>query len=79
MSLELSGLVFLLREVFPYIHTWRFEHETDRHKITTLVLQYFFDLLQLVDESDSNRLRAILRDTCVFSLLNSESGMTLLK
>lgn len=76
MSLELPGLIFLLREVFPYIHTWRFENELDRHRITAHILQYFNDILQITDENHS---RSILRNTCVYSLLHLDSGMTLLR
>lgn len=74
--MELAGLIFLLREVFPFIHTWRFEHEHDRLRITAQTLQYFCDILQIADENTS---RAILRNTCVYSLLHLESGMTLLR
>lgn len=74
--MELAGLIFLLREVFPFIHTWRFEHELDRQLITGQVLQYFCDILQ-IDEENTNRL--ILRNTCVYSLLHLDSGMTLLR
>lgn len=74
--MELAGLIFLLREVFPFIHTWRFEHELDRQSITAAVLKYFCDILQIVDENVN---RSILRNTCVYSLLNLDSGMTLLR
>lgn len=74
--MELAGLIFLLREVFPFIHDWRFEDEIDRQRITAQVPQYFCDILQIPDEN-TNRL--ILRNTCVYSLLYLDSGMTLLR
>lgn len=76
VSLELPGLIFLLREVFPYIHTWRFENELDRQQILTQTLQHFCDVLKIEDE---NHARMILRNTCVYSLLNLDSGLTLLR
>lgn len=76
VPMELAGLIFLLREVFPFIHTWRFEHELDRQRITGQVLQYFCDILQIADENSN---RSILRNTCVYSLLHLDSGMTLLR
>lgn len=77
LSVELPGLIFLLREVLPYIHSWRFENEADRHTITTLVLQNFIDALpkQLPRHSK----RHLLRDTCAYSLLHLETGMTVLR
>lgn len=76
VPMELAGLIFLLREVFPFIHTWRFEHEADRQRITAHILQYFCDILQIPEENVS---RSILRNTCVYSLLHLDSGMTLLR
>lgn len=76
VAMEMAGLLFLLREVFPFIHTWRFEHETERQRITAQVLQYFCDILQIADE---NPHRSILRNTCVYSLLHLDSGLTLLR
>lgn len=74
--MEVAGLIFLLREVFPFIHSWRFENELDRLRLTSQILQYFCDILQIPDE---NTKRIILRDTCVYSLLNLDGGMTLLR
>lgn len=74
--MELAGLVFLLREVFPFIHTWRFEREVDRQRLTTQVLQYFCDILQIRDENVN---RSILRNTCVYSLLHLDGAITLLR
>lgn len=69
-------MVFLLREIFPHCHTFRFESEADLHEIYIFVMEYFFDILQSTDTSGE---RKILRDITVTSLLNLENGMTLLK
>lgn len=73
---ELPGLIFLLREIFPHCHTWRFERESDLHEIYTFVMEFFFELLQSEDQTVE---RILLRNTCVYSLLNLENGLTLLK
>lgn len=76
VSLELPGLIFLLREVFPYIQTWRFENELDRQHIMAQILQHFCYVLKISDDSGA---RLKLRNTCVYSLLHLDSGMTLLR
>ncbi|XP_038118197.1 nucleoporin Nup188 [Culex quinquefasciatus] len=79
-GVELPGLIFLLREVFPHAHTWRFENESERQKIYVFILQYLFEILQLSPEALKNDYpRTILRNVCVYSLLDLDNGMTLLK
>lgn len=77
LSVELPGLIFLLREVLPYLRSWRFENETDRHTITSLVLQSFIDVLP--KQLPKHSRRHVLRDTCAYSLLHLETGMTVLR
>lgn len=74
-SLELPGLIFLLREVFPYIETWRFDNEVERQQILVQILQHFCYVLKISDDSGA---RLILRNTCVYSLLHLDS-ITLLR
>lgn len=76
VKLELPGLIFLLREVFPYIQTWRFDNEVDRQQILIQILQHFCYALKISDDSEA---RLILRNTCVYSLLHLDSGFTLLR
>ncbi|XP_053685205.1 nucleoporin Nup188 [Sabethes cyaneus] len=79
-GVELPGLIFLLREVFPHAHTWRFEQEAERQKIYVFILQYIFEILQLSPETLKNDpARMVLRNVCVYSLLDLDNGMTLLK
>lgn len=79
-GVELPGLIFLLREVFPHAHTWRFEDESHRQKIHVFILQYMFEILQLSPEALKNDYpRTVLRNVCVYSLLDLDNGMTLLK
>lgn len=73
---ELSGLIFMLREIFPHIHGWRFECELARQRIYTQVMQSFLSVLQQGGDAAST---VLLRNTCVGSLLNVDNGMTLLR
>lgn len=76
VSLELPGLIFLLREVVPYIQNWRFENELDRQQILVQILQHLCEVLKISDNSGA---RLMLRNTCVYSLLHLDSGFTLLR
>ncbi|XP_058830469.1 nucleoporin Nup188 [Topomyia yanbarensis] len=79
-AIELPGLIFLLREVFPHVHTWRFEEEAERQKIYVFILQYLFEILQLSPDTLKNDYpRTVLRNVCVYSLLDLDNGMTLLR
>lgn len=78
--MELPGLIFLLREIFPYAHSWHFENEQDKYDILIFILQYIFLILQYSNnQSKNSAARILLRDISVFSLLNLENGVTLLK
>lgn len=79
-GVELPGLIFLLREVFPHAHTWRFENEAERQKVYVLIMQYLFEILQLSPEMLKNDYpRTVLQNVCVYSLLDLDNGLTLLK
>lgn len=75
-AVELPGLIFLLREIFP-CQSWRFDSKEDVHEIYIFAMEYFFEILQTSSTDDAGR--KLLRDTCTFSLLNLENGFTLLK
>ncbi|XP_055610232.1 nucleoporin Nup188 [Uranotaenia lowii] len=79
-GVELPGLIFLLREILPHAHTWRFECEAERQKIYVFILQYIFEILQLSPELlKSDYARTVMRNVCIYSLLDLDNGMTLLK
>lgn len=72
--------MFLLREIFPNAHQWRFENEQDKYDIYIFILQYLFDVLQLSNEQvKDDKARSTLRNICIYSLLNLENGITLLR
>uniref|UniRef100_A0A182PSF0 Nucleoporin NUP188 n=1 Tax=Anopheles epiroticus TaxID=199890 RepID=A0A182PSF0_9DIPT len=79
-GVELPGAIFLLREVLPYANNWRFETSSDRYRVLVFVVQYIYDILQLSEENlERDYARRVLRDACVYSLLNRDNGMVLLK
>lgn len=71
-------MIFLLREVYPYVNGWRFESELDRQRVITEVMKFFREILQL-PMSNKDAARTVLRNTCVYALLNVDSDMTLLR
>lgn len=77
-DIELAGLIFMLREVLPHMHGWRFAKDADRQLIYTMIFQYFLDILQTPDDPN-NAYRQLLRNVCVYSLLHLDNGMVLLR
>lgn len=67
IAVEVPNLIFMLREIFPHVEMWRFDKESDRQQIYTVMMQYFFEILQ------SSADQSLLRNICVFSLLNNNS------
>lgn len=65
----------MLREVFPHLHTWKFDSDKTRIEINTLILRYFFDTLQ----PSSNPQKKLLRQICIHSLLFLGNGVPLLR
>ncbi|CAD7013526.1 unnamed protein product [Ceratitis capitata] len=83
-KIEIPGLIFLLREVFPHMHAWGFQSETERHKIYTEIMGFVCDILDTVtslcDKNEPiNAEKQFLRDICIYSLSNMENGMVLLR
>lgn len=74
MAVEIPNLIFMLREIFPHVEMWRFDKESDRLKIYTIVMQYFFEILQMSSEQLRNdNMKTLLRNICVYSLLTNNS------
>nr|XP_036219125.1 nucleoporin NUP188 homolog [Bactrocera oleae] len=83
-KIEIPGLIFLLREVFPHMHAWGFQSQTERHKIYTEIMGFVCDILDTVTSLDDknekiNAEKQFLRDICIHSLSNIENGMVLLR
>lgn len=82
-QVEIPGLIFLLREVFPHMHAWRFRNPDEKNKIYAEIMGFICDILDAVtlvtSKDKKNRTKRLLRDICVYSLLNSDNGFVLLK
>lgn len=79
MAVEIPSLIFMLREIFPHVHTWRFEKESDRQQIYSIIMQYFFEILQMsADQLKDDEKKTLLRNICVYSLLTN-NGLSLLR
>ncbi|XP_053672999.1 nucleoporin Nup188 [Anopheles nili] len=79
-GVELPGALFLLREVLPHANNWRYETSSDRYRVLVFVVQYIYEVLQISEEKlQADGARRVLRDVCVYSLLNRDNGMVLLK
>uniref|UniRef100_A0A182Q2U3 Nucleoporin NUP188 n=1 Tax=Anopheles farauti TaxID=69004 RepID=A0A182Q2U3_9DIPT len=76
-GVELPGVLFLLREVLPVANNWRYETATDRYRVLVFVVQYIHEMLQVKGGGD--RARRLLRDVCVYSMLNRDNGLVLLR
>uniref|UniRef100_A0A1B0CU00 Nucleoporin NUP188 n=2 Tax=Lutzomyia longipalpis TaxID=7200 RepID=A0A1B0CU00_LUTLO len=76
-NVELPGLLFLLHAVFPHCHSWKFVEEADKSAVYIFTLEYFLRILQ--DGVAGKTRRRILVDVTIFSLLNLDCGLTLLR
>lgn len=79
-AIELPGLIFLLREIFVHAHTWHYENEHDKMEVFSFVFDYIHGILTIPEGVVSkDPQRKLLRDVCVYSLLNLEAAVALLK
>ncbi|XP_016986154.1 nucleoporin Nup188 [Drosophila rhopaloa] len=81
IQVEIPGLIFLLRDVFPHLHTWHFRSQLERNKIYFEVLSFICDILDLFNTSSGSKCdqRELLVKVCVYSLLNLDNGLILLR
>ncbi|XP_020805779.1 nucleoporin NUP188 homolog [Drosophila serrata] len=82
MQVEIPGLIFLLRDVFPHLHAWHFRSQVERNKIYFEVLSFICDVLDLTGANASdahNEQRDLLLKICIYSLLNLDNGLILLR
>lgn len=93
-QIEIPGLIFLLREILPHIHSWRFRNSDDKNKILTEVLKFICEILDTTTTTiikDGEKLKSIeemkrissqkitLRNICLYNLLNLDNGIVLLR
>ncbi|XP_005100205.2 nucleoporin NUP188 homolog [Aplysia californica] len=80
-----ASVLYILREVFPRFHKWRYVDITQRKLIGQKCLQLFHNIFNFVNlqekpqETGKGKKKApSLQESCVFSLLFSEAGRSLL-
>lgn len=83
-SVALSGLVYVILEVFPRCYDWGFAVMSERTQLSHLCLQLFHHLISpaaLKDEesSGSSAFERLLAHTCLYALLYTDNGHTLLR
>uniref|UniRef100_A0A1I8PXZ0 Nucleoporin NUP188 n=1 Tax=Stomoxys calcitrans TaxID=35570 RepID=A0A1I8PXZ0_STOCA len=82
-QVEIPGLIFLLRDVFPHLHVWRFKSQLEKYTIYAEIMGFICDILDefTTQEKDTKvpKEQILLRDICVYSMLNMENGMILLR
>ncbi|XP_034111624.1 nucleoporin Nup188 [Drosophila albomicans] len=81
LQVELPGLIFLLRDVFPHLHTWHFKSQTEKNKIYFEVLSFICDLFDILASNPEKNCKEsqLLLNVCVYSLLNLDNGLILLR
>ncbi|ALC41498.1 CG8771 [Drosophila busckii] len=82
MQVEIPGLIFLLREVFPHLHTWHFKSQQEKNKIYFEVLSFICDLLNIIGSNEGDKKSTqhqLLLNVCIYSLLNLDNGLVLLR
>ncbi|XP_061392564.1 nucleoporin Nup188 [Musca vetustissima] len=82
-QVEIPGLIFLLRDVFPHLHVWRFKSQQEKYTIYAEIMGFICDILDeftaLEKDKEVPKDQLLLRDICVYSMLNMENGIILLR
>ncbi|XP_076308218.1 nuclear pore complex protein Nup188 isoform X4 [Tachypleus tridentatus] len=78
-STLLACLVYIVTEIFPAFYKWRYTQFGDREIIGQKCLNIFHKLLMISVDGDTFKPKSKLQVLCAFSLLNLESGQTLMK
>ncbi|XP_075165428.1 nuclear pore complex protein Nup188 [Haematobia irritans] len=82
-QVEIPGLIFLLRDVFPHLHVWRFKSQLEKYTIYAEIMGFICDILDefTTQQKDAKitKEQKLLRDICVYSMLNMENGIILLR
>uniref|UniRef100_A0A8B9GHX7 Nucleoporin NUP188 n=1 Tax=Amazona collaria TaxID=241587 RepID=A0A8B9GHX7_9PSIT len=72
-------IVFVLKEMLPNYHKWRYNSHGVREKIGCLILQLIHAILNLCPEMDPRSSNApSLQSLCIFSLANTEAGQAVI-
>ncbi|KAL4713841.1 hypothetical protein ACJJTC_015495 [Scirpophaga incertulas] len=72
----LPGLILMLREVFPNVLGWRYNHHNEQRNMIARCAKFFTLVLQ---QKEINKSIDLLKRTCIYSLLHTENALELLK
>ncbi|XP_025060750.1 nucleoporin NUP188 homolog isoform X3 [Alligator sinensis] len=71
-------IVFVLKEMLPNYHKWRYNSHGVRERIGCLILQLIHAILNLCLEMDPHSSAPSLQSLCIFSLANTEAGQAVI-
>ncbi|XP_077162658.1 nucleoporin NUP188 isoform X2 [Paroedura picta] len=71
-------IVFVLKEMLPNYHKWRYNSHGVRERIGCLILQLIHAILNLCPEMDPHSSAPSLQSLCIFSLANTEAGQAII-
>ncbi|XP_071980441.1 nucleoporin NUP188 isoform X1 [Engystomops pustulosus] len=81
-SMQSQGLVpcilFVLREMLPNYHRWRYNTHGVRENLGYLILNLIHAILNLCPEMDPQSSPLNLQNLCIFSLTNTEAGQAVI-
>ncbi|XP_072841248.2 nucleoporin NUP188 [Pogona vitticeps] len=71
-------VVFVLKEMLPNYHKWRYNSHGMRERIGCLILHLIHAILNLCPEMDPGTSAPTLQSLCIFSLANTEAGQAVI-
>ncbi|KAM4663713.1 nucleoporin NUP188 isoform 2-T2 [Discoglossus pictus] len=81
-STQSQGLVpcilFVLREMLPNYHRWRYNTNGVREELGYLILKFIHAILNLSPEIEPHGSTPSLQSLCIFSLTNTEAGQAVI-
>lgn len=83
-SVALSGLVYVILEVFPRCYDWGYAAVSERTQLSRLCLELFHHLISPAalsndNVSETSAFERLLANTCLYALLYTDNGHTLLR
>ncbi|XP_033764157.1 nucleoporin NUP188 homolog isoform X2 [Pecten maximus] len=75
----MAPILYFLREVFPVFQKWRYYSSAKRETIGQKCLDIFHQILTFLTENRKKSNRPHLQEVCVYSLLFTEAGRSLLE
>ncbi|MEE6505586.1 hypothetical protein FKM82_005567 [Ascaphus truei] len=71
-------ILFVLREMLPNYHSWRYNTHGVRERLGCLILELIHAILNLCPEINPHSSAPTLQSLCIFSLTNTEAGQAVI-